>query len=279
MTEAATTAGSSELRLRIMSGLVLAALAIAATWVGGTAFRIFCLAIGATIFWEWSTITAGRTFARLRWTAAFLIAVVLVLLVVARPETAVFAALGVIVLVALAGVALDRSGWTAGGLAYALAAALPLALLRGNDAEGLFTILFLYAVVWGTDICAYFVGRALKGPKLAPAISPGKTWSGAIGGAACATIAGVTVGYFSGIIVDLSLVLLVLLLSIASQGGDLLESWIKRRCGVKDSSRIIPGHGGVMDRVDGLLAASLLLWLIGITVGSIAHPTGWLFSA
>jgi len=120
--------------------------------------------------------------------------------------------------------------------------------------------------VWATDIFAYFVGRAIGGPKLAPRISPGKTWSGAIGGAVAAIIAGTAVvwSFFSAD--DLRIPVLALVLSVCSQIGDLFESFIKRRFGVKDSSHLIPGHGGVMDRVDGLIFACFAAFLLAIVI-------------
>ncbi len=127
--------------------------------------------------------------------------------------------------------------------------------------------------MWATDIFAYFVGRAVGGPKLAPHISPGKTWSGAIGGTAAAVIAAALVGLWLPQSSTL-LGLLALALSVVSQAGDLFESWVKRRAGVKDSSHLIPGHGGVMDRVDGLVAAAVALYLIGAAAGGIGHPGG-----
>ena len=133
-------------------------------------------------------------------------------------------------------------------------------ILRGGDQAGLIAILFLFAVVWATDILAYFVGRALGGPKLAPSISPGKTWSGAVGGALggrCSPAWRLRRRTGWG---GRGPALVALLLAIVSQFGDLFESFVKRRSGVKDSSHIIPGHGGVMDRVDGLVAAAFTLY-------------------
>lgn len=127
---------------------------------------------------------------------------------------------------------------------------------------GFVSILFIFAVVWSTDILAYFVGRAIGGPKLAPSISPGKTWSGAIGGAVAAVIGGgaVSMAYHGRI--SLLVLGLAFILSVFSQIGDLFESFVKRRFQVKDSSHLIPGHGGFMDRVDGLVFACFTVFLI-----------------
>ena len=148
------------------------------------------------------------------------------------------------------------AGWYVGGLAYALAAALSLLWIRDRSDNGIALVLWVFIIVWSTDIGAYFTGRAIGGPKLAPAISPGKTWAGFYGGIVAATMLGGAWAYFEGLF-PLSF-LLAPLFSVASQGGDLFESWMKRRAGVKDSGRWLPGHGGVFDRVDGLLPVAIL---------------------
>lgn len=147
-------------------------------------------------------------------------------------------------------------GWYVGGLAYALAAALSLLWIRDRSDNGAALVLWVFIIVWSTDIGAYFTGRTIGGPKLAPAISPGKTWAGLYGGIAAATVLGGTWAYFEGLYPVAFL--LAPLFSVASQGGDLFESWMKRRSGVKDSGRWLPGHGGVFDRVDGLLPVAIL---------------------
>jgi len=250
----------SNLRLRVLSSIVLVSAATLVTWLGGLWFALFCALVGAAVFYEWATITRTRSAPIHQLVAAILLAAVLLALLLDR-LTAPWA-LGALALCAVAGLAFGRWIWTTAGLAYALASALPLALLRGDTAAGLAAVVLLFAVVWATDILAYFVGRAFGGPKLAPAISPGKTWSGAVGGAAGAVLVGLVVGWLLGLPVSLGLVALAVLLSIVSQAGDLFESWVKRRFGAKDSGVIIPGHGGVMDRVDGLVAAALALYLI-----------------
>jgi phosphatidate cytidylyltransferase len=148
-----------------------------------------------------------------------------------------------------------------------------LSARRGADAAGLYATLFLFAVVWTTDIAAFFVGRAIGGPKLAPSISPGKTWSGALGGAAIAILAGTCVASAAGSALGWgALAGLALALTVASQAGDLFESAVKRRFGAKDSSRLIPGHGGVMDRVDGLATAAFVLFLLGAVLAGPDAP-------
>ena len=171
-----------------------------------------------------------------------------------------------------------QGSWAPAGLAYAGLSGVSLAWLRDGDQAGLLAILFLFAVVWATDIAAYFVGRSLGGPKLAPSISPGKTQSGAIGGTIGGVAAGMALAASAGLGNLPLLAVVAFLLSIVSQIGDLFESWVKRRHGVKDSGTLIPGHGGVMDRVDGLVAAAFALYAIGLMLGSADKPAQALFA-
>jgi phosphatidate cytidylyltransferase len=140
-------------------------------------------------------------------------------------------------------------------------------LLRGQSSLGMAAIFLLFAVVWTTDILGYFAGRTFGGPKLAPSISPAKTWSGAIAGVlGAALIVGFGAFLTSSANVT-TLVIVAVVLSVAGQLGDLLESALKRRFGAKDASQLIPGHGGVMDRLDGFWAATLCAVLIGLVHG------------
>jgi phosphatidate cytidylyltransferase len=148
------------------------------------------------------------------------------------------------------------AAWYIGGFVYAAAAALSLLWVRERGDNGLALVLWVFIVTWATDIGAYFTGSAIGGPKLAPAISPGKTWAGFYGGVAAATLFGGA--WVLAVHLHLAMVLLAPLFAVASQGGDLFESWMKRRAGVKDSGRWLPGHGGVFDRVDGLLPTAML---------------------
>jgi len=273
-----------ELRLRIVSGVVLAAIALSATWLGGIVFTIFSVVIGLLIFYEWSTITGHEPkdrYTLFGW-ASMLVVLGQLLMDGARQGALIslYLLVGFTVVAALVGAIRGRSYWLAGGIFYAGLSGISLAALR--DMYGIVAIVFIFAVVWGTDILAYFVGRAVGGPKLAPRISPGKTWSGAIGGTVSGVIAGCLVVWLVGEPLHVGLVLFTIFLSIFSQVGDLFESYIKRRFGVKDSSHLIPGHGGVMDRVDGLVFACFLAFLVGLAVaaasGQLAKAPGELIS-
>lgn len=269
----------SELRLRILSGIVLAVVVLAATWFGGLAFRTLAAAIGVLVYYEWSTITRlpetdfrGNAFG---WVSVVLVSSLVLFGVdeLALPLLLGATAIGIVYALLLKG-----SGWLAGGIVYSGLTVISLATIRGDTAHGFAAMLFIFAVVWATDILAYFIGRAVGGPKLAPSISPGKTWSGAIGGALSAVIAGTLVhmAFFS--LNGLWVPIIALVLSAFSQIGDLFESFIKRRFGAKDSSRLIPGHGGVMDRVDGLVFACFAAFLIvlgdAIVSGTANTPAG-----
>lgn len=146
--------------------------------------------------------------------------------------------------------------WYAGGFVYALLPALSLLWVRERDAHGLELLLWVFIVTWSTDIGAYFVGRSLGRRKLAPAISPGKTVEGLYGGMAAAALLGGAWALATAL--PAPTLFLAPLFAAAAQGGDLFESWMKRRAGVKDSGTWLPGHGGVLDRLDGLAPVAVL---------------------
>jgi phosphatidate cytidylyltransferase len=262
---------SRELRLRIISGIVMAVVVLAATWNGGLPFRLLASVIALLIYYEWSTMTGlyDRDFpgATLGWLGIAAI----VIATVAQDSVYAVGALLLFTMLSAGWVVFRKtSWWLPPGIVYAGLTAIAMAEIRDEDLRGFVLMLFVFATVWATDILAYFVGRAIGGAKLAPRISPGKTWSGAIGGAVAAVIAGPLVVwcFFPGIGLRAGLVALVL--SICSQAGDLFESFIKRRFGAKDSSHLIPGHGGVMDRVDGLVFACFAAFLLAIVLSLVA---------
>jgi phosphatidate cytidylyltransferase len=261
--------GPSNLTLRVASASVLAPVVLAAAYGGGWLFIGLCVIAAGGILWEWTRLVADRSDARilLPGLAALLTAALLVGL--DRSGLAV----GVMTLgVALAGGIVAVSPrrkpsaalWAVAGVLYAGIAFLSPVLLRRDTQIGFLAILFLGGTVWMTDVFAYTVGRAVGGPLLWPRVSPNKTWAGAIGGLAGGVVAGIAVAYASGLGKVVLLGVIALLLSVLSQLGDLFESALKRHFGAKDTSRLIPGHGGLMDRLDGFLVAALAALLIGI---------------
>ena len=270
----AATRKRSELGLRITSALVLIAVTLAITIAGGVAFQVFCALGALLIVYEYAGIVRGRPAAPANWPLFFALIAVLAVYFVWGAAACVVTILVMAAALAAADVFRGRKIWDAAGLGYAALPFLALVLLRGDTRIGLDAVLFLFACVWGADTFAYFAGRRLGGPKLAPAISPNKTWSGLAGGLAGAVLAGLIVLYLAGYRPAPLLAGLALILALASVAGDLLESWLKRRFGKKDSGRTIPGHGGILDRVDGLLVAAFVFWLVGIAGGAPMFAAG-----
>jgi phosphatidate cytidylyltransferase len=261
----------SELTLRVVSSAVLGPLAIALAWLGGVPFFVFWAIAACGIFWEWRAILRdpGPTPKGLGECA---IAVAGVSAMIGRlGAAAVLLGLGVAVEAVVATSTMFRL-WAAAGVIYAGSLLIACALLRSDLQFGFVAIGFLFAIVWTTDILAYFVGRFLGGPKLWERVSPKKTWSGAIGGACGAVMAGLAVAYYAHLANPLAVGALALILSATSQGGDLFESAFKRRFGVKDAGHVIPGHGGIMDRLDGFLAAAVVAAVIGVARGGLEAP-------
>jgi phosphatidate cytidylyltransferase len=167
----------------------------------------------------------------------------------------------------------EGPGWIVAGIFYAGVLLVAPLVLRHDAGLGFLAMVLLFAIVWTTDVLGYFVGRMIGGPKLLPAISPKKTWSGAVAGICGAMIVAVLVAGFFGSFNYAAIAGIALLLSVVSQFGDLLESWVKRRFGAKDASQLIPGHGGVMDRLDGFWAAALVACLVGLLRGGFDGAT------
>jgi phosphatidate cytidylyltransferase len=264
-------AGRSNLMLRVLSSLVLAPLAIAVAYFGGIAFIVFWSAAALLVLWEWDTLVCADGRNPVLLTGAVALLGASLLLAFDRPGVAIaLIVLGCFGVGGLAAAA--RRGWCAGGLAYAAVLLIAPVLLRSDPRLGFAAIIFLFVIVWFTDITAYFVGRAVGGPKLMPRVSPNKTWSGAVGGTLAAVIGGVVVAQWAGIDGLVAAAVIALLLSVISQAGDLLESAIKRRFAAKDASQLIPGHGGLMDRLDGFVAAAFAGALIGLAHGGFDAP-------
>lgn len=251
------------LRLRVLSALVLIPAALAAVWFGTPWIGIIVGVAGLAMAWEWGRL-AGNGQARLG--PALVMAAVTLTVVAAAADR--FELAIVVAGAGAVGVALTQRrerGWIASGtlwIACGCLAFLWLATVGG----GRHAALWLLAVVWATDIVAYLAGKSFGGPRLAPQLSPNKTWAGLAGG----LLGGVCAGIGTALLVGASptnAAAVSLLLSIVSQGGDLAESWAKRHFSVKDTSALIPGHGGALDRLDGLLAASIAAALLVLASG------------
>lgn len=170
-----------------------------------------------------------------------------------------------------AGMCKRQGWWMLLGCVYIAVPTAAMIWLRGDDIPGMTTIIWLFFVVWGADTGAYLTGRAIGGPKLAPSISPKKTWAGFIGGISIASL--ISVGFHFHAPGDIVILAIIgFLVALASQLGDLLESMMKRHFGVKDSSNLIPGHGGVLDRVDGLVIGAVALAAILLIFGQGVMP-------
>jgi phosphatidate cytidylyltransferase len=271
--------GARNLLLRIISAAVLVPIVLATAYVGGWLFLLLCGLAAGGIWWEWTRLVTGKSEPRLlaAGSAALLAALVLVGLDAPAAASAVIVTGAVLAgLLALRGRfgqgAATRMLWAGGGLVYAGVGLLAPALLRRDPALGFIAFLFLAATVWMTDIFAYSAGRLAGGPLLWPRVSPNKTWAGAIGGVVGGVAGGTLVAYASGCGNVAALGVSALVLSASAQAGDLLESAVKRHFGAKDASHLIPGHGGLMDRLDGFLVAALAALLIGLAQGGTDAP-------
>jgi phosphatidate cytidylyltransferase len=268
---AAKLGSANNLVLRVASAIVLGPLVLVFAYMGGWLFFLLCAAAAAGILWEWTKLVADSADARILVPGFAALLFALVLTGAGEPEAAaamifIGAALAAGVMAAWPRRFPGRNPlvWGSCGIVYAGIAYLGPALMRRDAAWGFVAILFVAASVWATDIFAYAVGRAVGGPLLWPQISPNKTWSGAIGGVVGGVAAGTSVAYASGVDRLVAVGSVALLLSVLTQAGDLFESAVKRRFGAKDAGSLIPGHGGLMDRLDGFLVAAFVALLIGI---------------
>ena len=263
----ARTPGS--LKLRILSALVLAPIAIAAVWFGWPWLPIITAVAGTGMAWEWARLCVGN-----RAVGVALIATVFIAIAVASLGSLAAAAL--VTASGLAGVLFlarqQRIGtryWLVFGALWIALPCVLLLRLAGVEGGGRITVLWIFAVVWATDTGAYAFGRWLGGPRLAPRWSPRKTWAGLLGGAICAALTGWGTAAVLGVSPVLPLVVISAGLAIVEQFGDLAESVAKRRFSVKDSSGLIPGHGGLLDRLDGLLVVIPTVALLSFCGGSV----------
>jgi phosphatidate cytidylyltransferase len=261
---AASEQGSRNLLMRVIAAAVLAPLAIAIAYAGGFLWIALVTLAVIGLYVEWLRVVGLAGAMRVLLAGIVALAAAGLCFIAGRND----AALGMIAigLVVVAAIAPKRRHWAAGGFCYAAAAEIAAIVLRLDAAKGFVALMFIFLVVWAADIGGYFAGRSIGGPKLWPSVSPKKTWAGAIGGFVASLIVAAPFAAF-----DLgrtgALLLLGAVLSVVSQLGDLFESAVKRRFGVKDSSHLIPGHGGLMDRLDGFVAAVVLAAILGYLRG------------
>lgn len=254
----------SELGLRIATGLALGAVAVGLAWAGVWPFAGLALAIALILSWEWAHVirnTAGLDLS---------LGVAGIAMVGAAVLSALgFAALAVAVLLIATIIVFalefnQRPGLSAAGVLYAGLPAVAFIWLRSSGADGFHAVLFILMVVVATDTLAFVFGRLIGGPRLAPRVSPNKTWSGLLGGVGGAGLTAAAFAYTVGAQDPLSLALLGLAMGLVAQAGDLAESALKRAFQLKDASGLLPGHGGFMDRVDGLVPVAVLLALVAL---------------
>lgn len=264
----------ADLLPRLRSAIVLITAALVSLWLGCAVFDLIWFAAGTAVGCEWQSLIAARHLLLRCLLAALGLAAGALFSAETRVLSA-FLALG------LSGVAVallagrGRRIWAFCGMAYAATLIISLGALRLSEDYGTRSIVWLFAIVWGTDVFAYFGGRLIGGPKLWPRVSPSKTLSGTLCGVFAGAFLGSAIGgHGLSASVQAPLFALGLAAAAVSQAGDILESWVKRRFGVKDSSGLIPGHGGFMDRLDGFIAAASFAATVGAARGGPSIAAG-----
>lgn len=254
----------SEMLTRLVSAIVMAALALGSALVSVWTFVALVIAAGVTVSWEWGRLVRKAGFDAIAGIQSAAVASVAVAVALSRPGLALIAAIVALVGTGLLAVSSATVGWSLLGIAYSVLSTWSMVWLRSDPTLGATALLYLLLVAWTTDTASYGGGRLVGGPKLAPSISPRKTWSGLLAG----ILAPALVGYaFALFLQDTSawrLTLVSIVIAAACQAGDLGESAVKRRFGTKDMSNLIPGHGGLLDRIDGLLIAAIAAALIAL---------------
>lgn len=265
MTEPVADKPGGRLRTRVLSAIVMAPPVLAALIAGPPYSDILIVACAGVLAWEWGglTLEARRLPA---WLLVLFVPLFVAGGIFLHPLHLAAAALGGSLLCyLLQRLESGRPGpalWLAVGLFYIVPPCVALLSLRRVEPEGLLFVLFVLLVVWATDIGGYFVGRAIGGPRLLPSVSPNKTWAGLLGGMAAAAGTGAAVSLLFSHAYPPGAALLGAGLAIVAQAGDLFESGVKRHFGKKDASDLIPGHGGLLDRVDGLMPSTLVVMIL-----------------
>jgi phosphatidate cytidylyltransferase len=269
--------GAGDLLPRLISGVVLGAVALGLAWAGPKPFALLVLLVSLLMSWEWGRVVRGADFDLTFYIHAAAVTIAVLLAMFG------FSALGLAVLVAGTIIAIplqfgERGLLSAAGVLYTGLPAVALLWLRGDEPYGRMAVIFILALVAVTDTAAYFVGRAAGGPRLWPRISPNKTWSGLLGGILASAGAGALFAHLAGASVP-ALAVSGLMLGLVAQAGDLAESALKRHFGMKDASNLIPGHGGFMDRMDGVVTVAVTAALFALYANAAAPAQALLFGS
>ena len=260
-----------ELALRVCSALVLVPLAVGTAYLGGWLFAVFWGLAAMGVLWEWTSLVARSDQRSVLMTGGASLALAVTLVATGHLLAAV-----IVLAISTLGVASLAPAkwrtWIAAGVPYAGALGVAPIVLRSDSEDGFLAVIFLFAIVWTTDVVAYFTGRGVGGPKLMSQVSPKKTWSGAIAGTLAALLVAFALAKVAALTGLFAIAMLAIILSICAQAGDLFESFLKRRFDAKDSGHLIPGHGGLMDRLDGFVTASVVAALIGLLRGGFEAP-------
>ncbi len=274
MTSPTSASKSGELRTRILSALVLAPVALLLAWVGGWPFTALLAAASVAMALELAALLPGANQLMRTLLAGVALAVVL-LTALGLPVAAVLVGAAALAFALANRLLNDEPVWPALlAFPYLVLPLVSMLWLRFDPEYGRVVIFWLLGVVWATDTFAYFAGRAIGGPKLAPRFSPNKTWAGLVGGMFGAALVGASAAIWLTLGSPLRLAFISALVAVVAQAGDIAESALKRRAGVKDSGKLIPGHGGILDRVDGLVTAAVGAALLSLLHGAVTPGAG-----
>jgi phosphatidate cytidylyltransferase len=270
---------SGELRQRALSGIVIAALGFVMVYWSPKAFALLTFFVAAAMSWEWGRIVRGPD-ADIG-TVVHILAVLAAAILSAMGMAGLGIAAAFIGAIAVATLVFGtgRSQLSGAGVLYTALPVVALGWLRGDGALGFDAVLYVLITVVVTDVAAYMAGRAIGGPKLWPQVSPNKTWSGLIGGVSAAAVAGALFAVLLGTGSAAWLASLGCIMGLVAQGGDLAESALKRHFDLKDASGLIPGHGGFMDRMDGVVTASIAAALIAFAIDAFAPARALLYGS
>lgn len=251
---------------RLVSGIVMAVVAAGFIFAGEYPFYVLVIALAMLLSWEWSRLVRGTGFDAIAGVHIAAAGVSALLAALGWPALGALMVIIGAILAMLLSIGGGRTFFSAAGVIYAGLPSIALIWLRSDMALGFLAILFLVMAVVATDVGAFIAGRLIGGKKLWPRVSPNKTWSGLLGGVAASVVAAALFTFAVPGASAIRLAIVGALLALVAQAGDLAESSLKRHFHVKDTSSLIPGHGGVMDRVDGLVAAALAVGFAALIV-------------